>query len=199
MSLRKAGPKMGKILTWRDLKCRDHCYSINNSSPKSNTPDCNFVPHAIGFSRVTGSSWLPRWTIFLWRLIEISITTGQLCKLTARVTSRGDSSMIGLPDTSTTRSNISKCSRTYSSSWIASEKHSRTCLERLLAIKLWRQDRWSSACMVTGSNSLTCRTYCQKYAVLHDRWSLMAVVSQDRFHCKTMPEFKTTYWMVKSY
>ena len=27
--------------------------------------------------------------------------------------------------------------------------------------------------------------FCQEDAVLQERWSLMAVVSQDRFHCKT--------------
>ncbi len=42
------------------------------------------------------------------------------------------------------------------------------------------QDRWS---LVTGSVAFKCRTFCQDYAVLQDRWSLMAVVSQDRFQC----------------
>ncbi len=27
------------------------------------------------------------------------------------------------------------------------------------------------------------RAFCQKCVVFEDRWSLMAVVSQDRFHC----------------
>ncbi len=42
------------------------------------------------------------------------------------------------------------------------------------------QDRWS---LVTGSYTLECRTFCQKLVVLQNKWSLMAVVSQDRFHC----------------
>ncbi len=43
-------------------------------------------------------------------------------------------------------------------------------------------DRWS---LVTGSFTLKCSSFCQKLVVLQDRWSLMAVVSQDRFtvHC----------------
>ncbi len=36
--------------------------------------------------------------------------------------------------------------------------------------------------LVTGSLTLKCRTFCQKLVVLQDRWSLMAVVFQDRFH-----------------
>ncbi len=37
-----------------------------------------------------------------------------------------------------------------------------------------------------GNRSVTLKfgTFCQNYAVLQDRWSLTAVVSQDRFHCK---------------
>ncbi len=44
------------------------------------------------------------------------------------------------------------------------------------------QDRWS---LVIGSVLLkcTCRSFCWKCMVCRDRWSLMAVVSQDRFHC----------------
>ncbi len=42
------------------------------------------------------------------------------------------------------------------------------------------RDRWS---LVTGSVVLKCRSFCQKYVVCQDRRSLMAVVSQDRFHC----------------
>ncbi len=42
------------------------------------------------------------------------------------------------------------------------------------------QDRWS---LVTGSVALKCGTFCQEYVVLQHRWSLMAVVSQDRFDC----------------
>ena len=41
------------------------------------------------------------------------------------------------------------------------------------------QDRWS---LVTGSYTLECRAFCPKLVVFQDRWSLMAVVSQDRFH-----------------
>ncbi len=44
------------------------------------------------------------------------------------------------------------------------------------------QDRWS---LVTGSVPLKCETFWQEYVVLQDRWSLMAVVSQDGFHCST--------------
>ncbi len=47
--------------------------------------------------------------------------------------------------------------------------------------KLVSQDRWS---LVIGSITLKCRT-CQEYLVFQDRWSLMAMVSQDRFHCIT--------------
>ncbi len=42
------------------------------------------------------------------------------------------------------------------------------------------QDRWS---LVTGSVALKCGTFCQEYVVLQGRWSLIAVVFQDRFHC----------------
>ncbi len=42
------------------------------------------------------------------------------------------------------------------------------------------QDRWS---LVTGLVILKCRYFCQKSVVSQDRLSLMAVVSQDRFHC----------------
>ncbi len=41
------------------------------------------------------------------------------------------------------------------------------------------QDRWS---LVTGSFTSKCATFSQN-RVLQDRWSLMAVVSQDSFHC----------------
>ncbi len=41
------------------------------------------------------------------------------------------------------------------------------------------QDRWS---LVTDSAVLKCWSFCQKCVVSQDRWSLMAVVSQDRFH-----------------
>ena len=44
------------------------------------------------------------------------------------------------------------------------------------------QDRWSLA---TGSCTLKCVTFCQKLVVIQDRWFLMAVVSQDRFHCSS--------------
>ena len=54
-----------------------------------------------------------------------------------------------------------------------------------LAIKvsLGSQHRWT---LVTGSITLKFRTFwtfCQKYLVFQDRWSLMAVLFQDRFHC----------------
>ncbi len=41
--------------------------------------------------------------------------------------------------------------------------------------------------LVTGKRKITlkCRTFCQEYLVFQDGWSLMAVVSQDRFHCIT--------------
>ncbi len=38
---------------------------------------------------------------------------------------------------------------------------------------------------VTGSVILKCRFFCQTYGVFQDRWSLVPVVSQDRFHCNT--------------
>ncbi len=37
--------------------------------------------------------------------------------------------------------------------------------------------------LVTGSFTLKCRTLCQEYVVAQKRWSLMAVVFQDGFHC----------------
>ncbi len=40
--------------------------------------------------------------------------------------------------------------------------------------------RWS---LVTGSVILKWRCVCWKCVACQDRWSLMAVVSQDRFHC----------------
>ena len=45
------------------------------------------------------------------------------------------------------------------------------------------QDWWSLA---TGSVVLKCWSFCQKCVVFQDRWSLMAVVSQDRFHCSKL-------------
>ncbi len=42
------------------------------------------------------------------------------------------------------------------------------------------QGRWS---LVAGSVILKCETFCQEYVVLQDRWSFMAVVSQDIFQC----------------
>ncbi len=42
------------------------------------------------------------------------------------------------------------------------------------------QDRWP---LLTGSSILKCRSFCRKCMVCQDRWSLMAVVSQDMFHC----------------
>ena len=42
------------------------------------------------------------------------------------------------------------------------------------------QDRLS---LVTDSIVLKCGTFCQEYMVLQDRLSLIAAVSQDRFHC----------------
>ncbi len=44
------------------------------------------------------------------------------------------------------------------------------------------QDRWS---LVTGLTTMKCMTLCQEYLVFQDRWSLMAVVFQDRFYCIT--------------
>ncbi len=41
------------------------------------------------------------------------------------------------------------------------------------------QGGWLSA---MGSAALKCGTFCQEYAVLQDRWSLIAVASQGRFH-----------------
>ncbi len=59
---------------------------------------------------------------------------------------------------------------------------SKTTIEPVLKnhpivdINMISQGRWS---LVTGSVTLKCRTY-QEYLVFQDRWSLMAVVSQDR-------------------
>ena len=41
--------------------------------------------------------------------------------------------------------------------------------------------------VVTGSVILKCRSLCQNCVACQDRWSLMAVVSQDSFHCITAP------------
>ena len=54
------------------------------------------------------------------------------------------------------------------------------------------QNRWS---LVTGSFTLKCVTFCQKLVVLQDRWSLMAVVSQDRFHCTLYMELRRFSWI----
>ncbi len=37
--------------------------------------------------------------------------------------------------------------------------------------------------LVTGSITLKCSIFLQEYLVFQDRWPLMVVVSQDRFHC----------------
>ena len=37
--------------------------------------------------------------------------------------------------------------------------------------------------LVTGSMTLKCRTFCLEYVVLQNRWSTMAVVSQDMVYC----------------
>ena len=42
------------------------------------------------------------------------------------------------------------------------------------------QDRWS---LVTGSVILKCWSFYRKCVVCQDRLSLMALVSEDRFHC----------------
>ena len=41
------------------------------------------------------------------------------------------------------------------------------------------QDRWT---LVTGSVVLKGGTFCQEYVVLQDRWSLIVLVFQNRFH-----------------
>ncbi len=67
--------------------------------------------------------------------------------------------------------------------------YSRTFLKRppYVAIKNMvsqhAQEMWSLA---AGSVPLKCRTFCQDYMVLQDRWSLMAAVSQDRLHCRVI-------------
>ena len=60
--------------------------------------------------------------------------------------------------------------------------YSRTCVERLalMTVNTVCQGRWS---LVTGSLALWWGTFHQEYVVIQDRWSLMTVVSQDRFHC----------------
>ncbi len=52
------------------------------------------------------------------------------------------------------------------------------------------QDRWS---LVTGSITLKCRTFCQVQLVFQDRWTLMAVVSHDWFHCTGAVLFADLY------
>ncbi len=44
------------------------------------------------------------------------------------------------------------------------------------------EDRWS---LVAGSITLQYRTFSPKYLVFQDRWSFIAVVSQEMFHCTT--------------
>ena len=67
--------------------------------------------------------------------------------------------------------------------------YSRTFLKRppYVAIKNMvsqhAQEMWSLA---AGSVPLKCRTFCQDYMVLQDRWSLMAAVSEDRLHCRVI-------------
>ncbi len=61
------------------------------------------------------------------------------------------------------------------------------------------EDRWS---LVTGSVMLKCRSFCPKCVVFQDRWSLMAVVSHDRFHCSRsfanvayrLPTERSIFW-----
>ncbi len=60
--------------------------------------------------------------------------------------------------------------------------YSRACPTTALAIKIVvSQDRW---CLVTGSITLKhvkCTTFCLECLVFQGRWSVMAVVSQNRF------------------
>ena len=73
--------------------------------------------------------------------------------------------------------------------------YSGTCLERpphCTGHKIVvSQDRWS---LVTGSITLKCRNFCQGYLVFEDRLSLMAVVSQDRFHCTSIKKLRNSQW-----
>ncbi len=66
--------------------------------------------------------------------------------------------------------------------------YSSNCLERQtpMAIKMWfsSQDRWSLA---TGLTALKFRTIYEEYLVFADKWSVMAVVSQDRFTVLYVP------------
>ena len=50
------------------------------------------------------------------------------------------------------------------------------------------QHRWP---LVTGSVILKCRS-CQDCMVFQDRWSLIAVVFHDRFHCNNIPDLTRT-------
>ncbi len=47
----------------------------------------------------------------------------------------------------------------------------------------WKTIPWSLNVLKAGSITLKCRTFCQECLVFHHRWSLMAVASQERFHC----------------
>ncbi len=58
------------------------------------------------------------------------------------------------------------------------------------------QDKWS---LVTGSVILTSRSFCQNCVVCQDRWSLMAVVSQDRFHCNKKYQCSLLNWCISWY
>ncbi len=46
------------------------------------------------------------------------------------------------------------------------------------------QGLWRPCKFTTGSITLKCMTFCQEYLVFQDRSSLMAVVPQDKFHCR---------------
>ncbi len=57
------------------------------------------------------------------------------------------------------------------------------------------QDRWS---LVTGSVTLKCRSFCKKCVVFQDRWSFMAVESQDRFHCSFTSRYRNHMILIKA-
>ncbi len=80
----------------------------------------------------------------------------------------------------TTGSNALKC-KTF-----CTKCYNRNCLKRLpIGYKNVSQDRQS---LVTRSITVIYRTFCWEYLVFRDRWSLMAVVSQDSFHCTVLQD-----------
>ncbi len=67
------------------------------------------------------------------------------------------------------------------------EEYSRTCLERPPPLFLKYDLSRHVVFNITVSIALKCSAFCQEHVVLQDRWSLVAVVSQDRFYYSALP------------